>query len=547
MRARAKDGKISVQAVAGTHVVLLGMDVDESLAKGLLGFAIERVDHTEGERYFLDNPLLFEANDVGELPDHSTKRNPVQEFVWGDYSAKPGHTYSYSVTAMRGTPARLRASASVEVKVSTEDPDDGKHGVWFNRGVAASAAYVRRFGNVDPSTVANREAYKWLGRGLEDALTAFIGQAIDNRFALRAGMYEFKWSPILDAFKVASDAGADVQIVYHAVPKKDDKTPAQNLAAIKKAKIDDFSTPRTKTTIAHNKFVVLLNDDKPVAVWTGSTNVTEGGIFGHANVGHAIRDGRIASAYLDYWEQLKDDPSTAKLKAFDDPKPKFPTSRPQTKQTTIFSPRTKLDPLDWYVRLADSANQAVFLTAAFGLTPEIAPVFEGQRDYLRYLLLDLRTGKIDAMRREPSNVVAAGGLKGKGGFKKWITSELQRLSIHVDYIHTKFMLIDPLSDEPLVITGSANWSDESVKRNDENMIVIRGDKRVADIYLTDFMRLFNHYRLRGRAKTPVGTIEPAADVEDAQRGKLHLKPDDSWAEPFYVKDSPEAKERLLFG
>lgn len=547
MRAREKDGKISVQAVAGTHVVLLGMDVEESLAEGLLGFAIERVDHTEGERSFLENPLLFEANDVGASPDRSTERNPVQEFVWGDYAAKPNHTYSYTATAMRGTPARPRAAASVEVKVSTEDHDDGKHGIWFNRGVAASAAYARRFGNVDPSTVANREAYQWLGRGLEEALTAFIGQATGDRFALRAAMYEFEWSPILDAFKVASDAGADVRIVYHAVKKQGDDTPAQNLAAIEQAKILDLSKARTKTTIAHNKFVVLLRDEKPVAVWTGSTNVTEGGIFGHANVGHAVRDARVARAYLDYWEQLEDDPTNAKLKAFNDPRPRFPARRPHARRTTIFSPRTSLDPLDWYVRLAESAKQAVFLTAAFGLTAEIAPVFDGHRDYLRYLLMDLRTGKIEAMRREPSNVVAAGGLKGKGGFKKWITSKLQRLNRNVDYVHTKFMLIDPLTDDPLVITGSANWSDESVNDNDENMIVIRGDTRIADIYLTEFMRLFNHYRLRGRAKTPAGTIEPAPGVPDAQRGKLHLQPDDSWAKPFYVKDSPESKERLLFG
>jgi hypothetical protein len=33
---------------------------------------------------------------------------------------------------------------------------------------------------------------------------------------------------------------------------------------------------------------------------------------------------------------------------------------------------------------------------------------------------------------------------------------------------------------------------------------------------------------------------------EAQRGKLHLKPDDSWAKPFYVANSPEEKERLLF-
>jgi len=548
MRIRSQDdGKITVQAIAGTYVVLLGMSVDKSLVNGLLGFAIERVDHTEGERRFLQNPLLFQANDVGNTPDHSTRRNPVQEFVWGDYAAKPNHTYSYTVTAMRGTPARLRAAASVQVRVSTEDPDDGTHGVWFNRGVAASAAYVDRFGNLNPADVANREAYKWLGRGLEEALTTFIGQATDNRFALRAGMYEFKWSPVLDAFKIAADAGADVQIVYHAVPKTGDKTPAQNLAAIKKAKIFDISKARTNTTIAHNKFVVLLKNGKPVAVWSGSTNVTEGGIFGHANVGHAIRDGRIARAYLDYWDQLKDDPKGAKLKAFDDPPPKVPAKRPQAKQTPLFSPRTQLDSLDWYVRLAADAKQGVFLTAAFGLTAEIAPVFAGQKDYLRYLLMDLRDGKIEAMRREPSNVVAAGGLKAKGGFKTWIATELQRMNTFVDYIHTKFMLIDPLTDDPIVITGSANWSDESVQRNDENMVVIRGDKRVADIYLTDFMRLFNHYRLRGRAKTPRTTIEPAAGVPEAQRGRLHLKPDDSWAKPFYVANSPEEKERLLFG
>jgi phosphatidylserine/phosphatidylglycerophosphate/cardiolipin synthase-like enzyme len=547
MRVRNQDDrKISVQAIAGTYVVLLGMSVDKSLFDGLLGFTIERVDHTEGERRFLENPLLFEANDVGNAPDHSTRRNPVQEFVWGDYAAKPNHTYSYTVTAMRGTPARLRAAASVQVTVSTEDPDDGTHGVWFNRGVAASAAYVDRFGNVKPADVPNREAYKWLGRGLEEALTTFIGQATDDRFGLRAGMYEFKWSPVLDAFKVAADAGADVRIVYHAVPKSGDKTPAQNLAAIKKAKLFDISKARTNTTIAHNKFVVLLEKGKPVAVWSGSTNVTEGGIFGHANVGHAIRDGRIARAYLDYWEQLKDDPASAKLKAFDDPPPKVPPKRPQAKQTTLFSPRTQLDSLDWYVRLAADANQAIFLTAAFGLTAEIAPVFAGQKDYLRYLLMDLRDGKIEAMRREPSNIVAAGGLKAKGGFRTWIAAELQRINTFVDYIHTKFMLIDPLTDDPIVITGSANWSDESVKRNDENMVVIRGDKRVADIYLTEFMRLFNHYRLRGRAKTPRTTIEPAPGVPEAQRGKLHLKPDDSWAKPFYVANSPEEKERLLF-
>ena len=34
------------------------------------------------------------------------------------------------------------------------------------------------------------------------------------------------------------------------------------------------------------------------------------------------------------------------------------------------------------------------------------------------------------------------------------------------------------------------------KDNDENMIIMRGDQRVADICFTEFNRLFNHYYFR---------------------------------------------------
>jgi phosphatidylserine/phosphatidylglycerophosphate/cardiolipin synthase-like enzyme len=48
----------------------------------------------------------------------------------------------------------------------------------------------------------------------------------------------------------------------------------------------------------------------------------------------------------------------------------------------------------------------------------------------------------------------------------------------------------------VTLTGSANWSEASVNVNDENMVVIRGDKRVADIYFGEFMRIFAHHRFR---------------------------------------------------
>jgi phosphatidylserine/phosphatidylglycerophosphate/cardiolipin synthase-like enzyme len=284
-----------------------------------------------------------------------------------------------------------------------------------------------------------------------------------------------------------------------------------------------------------------VRDGVPEQVWTGSTNITEGGIFGHANVGHRISDRAVAARYLAYWRALGDDPAGSVLKALNGQSPAIPRGRPRARHTAVFSPRRDLDSLEWYVRLADGARQGVFLTAAFGLTQEIAPVFAGDRDYLRYLLLDTERGDVEAMRRDPDNVVSAGAVGGRGGFRSWIASALQHLN-RVDYVHTKLMLVDPLSDDPVVVSGSANWSDESSLRNDENMIVVRGDTRTADIYLTEFMRIFNHYRLRGASGLPQDVLEPGPEHE-SQRS---LAPDDSWAAPYYVAGSPAEKERLLF-
>jgi hypothetical protein len=59
-----------------------------------------------------------------------------------------------------------------------------------------------------------------------------------------------------------------------------------------------------------------------------------------------------------------------------------------------------------------------------------------------------------------------------------------------------FSRFDPLGNDPIVVTGSANFSDNSTTAYDKIMLIIRGDKRVADIYFTEFNRLFSHYYFR---------------------------------------------------
>jgi phosphatidylserine/phosphatidylglycerophosphate/cardiolipin synthase-like enzyme len=79
--------------------------------------------------------------------------------------------------------------------------------------------------------------------------------------------------------------------------------------------------------------------------------------------------------------------------------------------------------------------------------------------------------------------------------------------------------MDPLGADPIVVTGSANFSEPSTTGNDENMLIIRGDRRVADIYFTEFNRLFNHYYFRAVHQRAAGN--PRAAPNDS----LFLKED----------------------
>jgi phosphatidylserine/phosphatidylglycerophosphate/cardiolipin synthase-like enzyme len=564
MRKPAKRGSLTVQAIAGTYVVLLGIDIKAEARKGLLGFAIERQDHTEKARGFLENFLLFKANDRGAQPDHSSGKNPFQGFLWGDYTAKPSHDYTYRVTAMYGRPERLTPRDALSVRIQTEDPELDRHAIFFNRGAATSQAYARKFGDRDPDQVPNREAYVWLSRGLEEAVLAFIAKAAGKGWGLRAAVYEFDYLPVLDALGSAAKRGADVKVIFADVDNSTKKQPVPepadgNEKAIATAQIEKLCVARRKTSeIPHNKFIVLLRNGKPQQVWTGSTNLTKGGIFGHSNVGHAVRNETVAASYLEYWTQLSGDPEAAKLepwtlKESDLPEQKLGTDNIWPRANSIshvFSPRPKIDALDWYAELMDHAHSSVFLTAAFGVSQQLREVFDQKKPYLRYLLLDNRNGKVDIVARDiesdPNNQVTAGGYIGKDGWHQWVAEHLTGFNHWVQFIHTKYMLIDPLSDDPTVITGSANFSEASTIGNDENMLIIRGDTHVADIYLGEFMRLFTAFRLRAKTNAKPEQHAPGPDLPRAKTSTAYLQTTDRWADRFYVEGSPEAKERLLF-
>src|SRR6476661_6844206 len=124
MRARAKEAGISVHAVAGSNVVLLGLNATSAARKGLLGFAVRRTDHTNQEQHWARGFRIFKANEEHAAPGVgsgvSTWNNPVQSFLWSDYTARPGHKYTYRVVPTGGTPTELERRPALDVTVTTE-------------------------------------------------------------------------------------------------------------------------------------------------------------------------------------------------------------------------------------------------------------------------------------------------------------------------------------------------------------------------------------------------------------------------------------------
>jgi len=455
--------------------------------------------------------------------------------------------YTYTITTNKGTPTNLTPHAVTVIDVTTETPATGNHDVYFNRGIAGSQAYVRRFGDKAPEDVPNRKAFEWLSRGLNEALEDYIRSCVPGRDALRVAAYEFSYDRFLDVVKEVLDTGVDIRIVYDA---RKDSPKIKNIAAVQAKGLDgvnvSFQRTQPKSYISHNKFIVKLHDGQPQSVWTGGTNFSEGGIYGHSNVAHVVEEAAIAQKFLDYWNELVQDPQSVPLKKSVEAISPLPVGKPPIGTTVLFSPRKNLDALNWYADLAINATDGLFMTFAFGMNDIFKNVYQNAIAPFRLALMEKKTRsmkpgpkkveeeqKIQNLRNMPENVFAVGSFIRTNAIDGWVKERLTGLNSHVRFVHNKFMLVDSLGEDPIVVTGSANFSDASTRRNDENMLITRGNKRVADIYLGEFMRLYSHHAFR-----------ESLQWRDPGDPPKRLRTDDWWE--GYFGNTPRSTRRKYF-
>ncbi len=541
--ARNDQDDFRVKAYAGTNGVLLAIDLAEHRRKGLLGFAIEK---QQGSKpwLFLFNSLTFpgKAHTFPQFRATPSDAAPLQKFRWADYAVNPGVTIHYRIHLAYGTADVPQLGEFLEVTLTTDNGLPAGQNISFNRAVAASQAFQRKFADLDALLSANKklpiEAWpdaprQWLENGLLARLLGFIERAEDGQWALDIAIYEYQLKVIVDAVNAAFERGVKVRVLYHAQPDED--TTALNEASLEKIPTAN-KRGRVTHNIFHNKFMVLSRLDaagqhQPEAVLCGSTNFTANGVYRQANVVHVLDDARVSASYLQTFEQVWATPAdvgaTREWLTENNP------MQPDQALFAGFSPRSGQGDLREFVEIIESAKKDLLFVTAFALPDEVLNALLGQPhdDILRYGLQNT-VSRITGFHADRTAQFAATALLNTG-LEGWLKENMKGQKGNL-LVHTKAIVVDFTTDTPTIISGSHNLSAAASNGNDENYLIIRGDTDLADRYGLELLRFYEHYRFRYFAKKlALKQVRP-------------LAADDSWTDDYYLQGDLRMLSRLRF-
>ena len=275
--------------------------------------------------------------------------------------------------------------------------------------------------------------------------------------------------------------------------KEGKKSTKENEEVIHHFGLENNRIKRDTVNISHNKIVIRLVDGTPREVWTGSANFSENAFNFQTNTAMIIRDPNAVQHYEDYFQALTSNPPKADSKK---------TNRKIMDQAnaiagrfaekTYFSPIRQKEILESSVDLIRSAKSMILVSAPFGVDKTMIEALHTNSDeIIEYGLVDgTAKKKILTLQRKNTRFFTPSRLKTYMG-RTW---DAKAFGAHK--IHAKTIVIDPFSENPKVLIGSANFSEASCSDNDENAMLITGHKRLSSIIATEFMRMYDHYKSR---------------------------------------------------
>jgi phosphatidylserine/phosphatidylglycerophosphate/cardiolipin synthase-like enzyme len=337
---------------------------------------------------------------------------------------------------------------------------------------------------------------------------------------------------------------------------------------------------KANSVYAHNKFVVFAENGTPARVWTGSTNWSPHGVYTQVNNGLMVEDADIADAYLAEWKRLEAAGNATPPPPAAGAQEQYHFAKGAASTSVFFSPHhmpkaegAKSPDIQYASALIRGARQGI-LTLMLdpgwtnSLLQTIRQMAEADRAlYVRGVVntdptLNAGAGATDTVgflhghEAIPSNYdIVLPAMQGDPS--KPITDYIGRAGIVV--VHSKIVVIDPLGDHPVVMTGSHNMGVKAATINDDNLIIVENDRDLAIAYAINAISTFNHFWWRHNMSDPKAR-KAARAAHHAARQKGHTLPgittqnptsewtglhaNDAWQDKFYADPSEESEARF---
>lgn len=534
---------------------------------GCRGFAIERKITRNGETIeisgFLINRTGFEGENVpppkdGRAVTKPSTEWPFQRFNWTDHDANTGDTVTYRIVPMVGKAGSLKASDG-----DTSDWSDvrvlgaqkkARFQPFFNRGFVMSQ-FMARFLAENKLTLkqfkdritdqTDKTIRQFLSGDLRKALLAQLEAAAAEKTDVYAALFELSDAELV-AGLIKLGKKAHLVLANGSITaakgegaanarKRDENQDARKKlikAGVDVSKVDRFVSPGA---LGHNKFLVRMDKSgKPAIAWTGSTNWAPTGLCTQVNNGLLINDSKIAKVYFDQWQLLRKSKSAfpAELTTAN--------SKPHTVGNDVAvwftrsNKKVDLAALDEAVKGAkEGVLFLMFMPGAAGLFTTVAKMSGDPKLYVRGVVSTLPNGTGDESAVDVTiinndqhtplhlDIIQPQGVKNAfANFAAEVTRNQFLSQVGHAIIHSKIVLVDPFSANPTVITGSHNFSASASTKNDENFIIIQGDKELAEAYAVNIEAAYEHYVYRSFLEKTNKPFNGLKDNDGWQASKL---------------------------
>lgn len=352
--------------------------------------------------------------------------------------------------------------------------------VLLRDSILSSSGWIKTYFNHPVNnSVSNGVNAIFLNQTADDTLVRYIDSA---KYSIDVAVYNYSQSAsianISGAINNAYNRGVKIRWIY------DGSSTNSGLSQLD-TNINTFASPTSGNYgIMHNKFIIVdaqsPNPDDAI-VWTGSTNWNYQQFYNDVNNIIIIQDKNIANAYTTEFNEMWGDTGLV---------PDTVLSRfgPYKSNNTFHTFYIGGKKVELYFSPTDSVNSHL-LSSLSSANDDL---------YFGIYAFNYNTTADSIMSRVQSGVYTAGIMDAwSQSYATYTTlqavmgSNLKVFANTPTLYHNKFLIADPCNtiSDPLVFTGSYNWTNSAETKNDENILIIHDDT-IANIYYQSFNQNF---------------------------------------------------------